>query len=116
MMRELTAGRVVVGAREEREQHLVRRHADSEVEPEIAIVRHEDILAALERHRRAGLDRFVTFACRGERNLALAIELEAAVFKRPLHDHRAQHRNELLVGQAVALEGNDCGLIVGHKP
>ncbi len=77
------------------------------VEPEIAIVRNEDVLAALERHRRAGLDRFVAFAGRRERNLSLTVELKAAVLERPLHQHRAEDRDELLVGEAVALEGLD---------
>ena len=70
--------------------------ADSKRESEIAIVRDEDVLAALEGHRGAGLDRFVPFARRRERNLSLTVELKAAILERALHQHRAKDRDELL--------------------
>ena len=98
MVRKLPAGAVIVDARKEREHHFVRRQADAEIQSEIAIVRNENIFAAHERHRRARLHRFVPFARRSERNLALAVERKAAIFQRAVQDHHAQHRDELLVG------------------
>src|SRR5580704_14039191 len=114
MMRKLAPRRVVGGTREEREEHLVRRHADAECEPKIAIIRHEDILTALERHCRARLHALVPLACRGKRNLALAIELETPILERSLHEHVAKHRDELLVAQPLPLEAEDGRLTGGH--
>ena len=54
VMRELAAGRVIGGPREEREHHFVGREPDAEREPQIAVVRAQDIAAAFEGHRRAG--------------------------------------------------------------
>ena len=71
MVGELAAAVVIGRAREQREHDLVRREADAEREPEIAVVRSEDILAALERHRGAGLQRFVPLAAERERALCL---------------------------------------------
>ena len=66
-------------------------------------------LPAFEGHRRARLHAFVTLARRRKRNFSLTVELEAAVLQRALHDHRAEHRDELRVGETVAVEGR-CGL------
>ena len=74
--------------------------ADPEHEPQVAIVRHEDVAAAHERHRGAGLQRFVALAAQRERNLALTVQLEAAVVELPLQQHVPEHRDELLVASA----------------
>ncbi len=96
---------VVVGrAREKREQDLVGREADPDGKAEIAVVRGENVFAARERHRRAGLQRFVPFTAERERNFALTIELEAAVVELPLQQHVAEDLPQLLVGQAAAVE------------
>ena len=107
---ETDARRVVGGAREEREQHLVGRQADSESESQITVVRDEDVLAALERHCGAGLNGFVALTRRRKRNLPLAVELEAAVLEHPLHEHDAEHRDQLFVGQRLGF-----GRSVGHE-
>ncbi len=104
MMRELPSRGVVVVARKEREQHFVRRQSDAQVEAEVAIVRHEDVPSALERHRGSRLHGFVPFAGRRKRDLTLTVELKTAVLERPLHQHRTKHPHELLVGQPVAFE------------
>jgi hypothetical protein len=48
-------------------------------------------LAALERQRRAGVDALVAFAAGRERNLALAVELKAAVVEHALQVHVRKH-------------------------
>ena len=100
-LRKLAAARVVCRAREKRKQHFQRRKPDTDVESEIAIVRDENVLAALERHRRACLDRFMSLAGRRERNLALTVEFKAASFETAVHEHGAQDRNKLFVGQSA---------------
>ncbi len=54
---KLAPAREVGLAREHVGQQVERRDPDAEHEPEIAIVRHEDVAAAHERHRGAGLQR-----------------------------------------------------------
>ena len=61
-------------------------------------------LAAIERHRGAGLQRFVTLAAERERHFPLAIELKAAVVELALQQHVAEHRAQLLVAQTMSLE------------
>ncbi len=106
---------MIGGACEERKKHLVRRDPDSERESEIAIVGNQDVLAAFECHRGAGLHAFVTLAGRSERNLALAIELEAAVLQRTLHQHRAENPDQLGVGQPLPVKVERRGLALGHQ-
>ena len=72
---------MIRSASEEREKHLVRRDANPQRESEVAIVGNQDILAAFERHRGARLNGFVALAGRSEGNLALAVELEAAILQ-----------------------------------
>ncbi len=104
MVRELSSAGVIRSAPKKRQQHFIRRQPNPDVEPEIAVVRHEHVGAADEGHRCAGLHRFMSLAGRGEGNFALAIELKAAALERAMRDHRTQQSNELLVAQAVALE------------
>ena len=112
MVRELPPRRLVGGAGEEREQHVVGAEPDAEREAEVAIVGEEEVVPAGEGHRGPRLHAFVPLACRGEGNLALPVELEAAMFEHALQKHRAQHRHELLVGEPGALEGRR-GLVCG---
>jgi TonB family protein len=96
---------VIGRAAEQRQEHLVGAKPDPHVQAEIAIVRHQHVGPAPERHRRGSLHRFVAFAGRGKRNLSLTVELEAPVFEGAVRQHGAKHRDELLVGQAMPLEG-----------
>ncbi len=106
---------MIGSAREERKKHLVRRDPDAQRESEIAIVRNEDVLAAFEGHRGAGLHGFVPLAGRRERNLALAIELKAAVLQRTLHQHRAEDPDQLSIGQPLPVKVERRGLALGHQ-
>src|SRR5580700_3156247 len=105
VVRKLPPGRVVSRSGKERQQYLVRREPDSELQPQVAIVRRQNVLAALERHRGARLNALVPLAGRREGDLSLPVELETAIFEHALHQHRAKHRYELLVAQPMTLEG-----------
>ena len=70
---------------------------------------------AIEGHRRAGLQRFVTLAAERERHLALAIELKAAVVELTLQQHVAENRAQLLVAQTVAFERASCNVGTSHR-
>src|SRR5580658_10293638 len=106
VVRKLPPCRMIGGAREERQEHFIGREADSQRQSEVAIVGHEDVLAALEGHRGSGLHRLVPFARGCKRNLPLAIQLKAPVLEGALHEHRAEDRDELLVRQSVTLQGD----------
>jgi len=62
-MRELASRAQIGGAPKEGKEHFVRREADAQIESEVAIIGNEDIRSSFERHRRAGLNGLVTFAC-----------------------------------------------------
>ena len=113
MVRKLPAPRVIGCTREEREQHFVGGKSDAEIEPEIAVIRNENILAAVEGHGRAGLHGFVAFACGRERNFSLTVELKSTILERALHEHRVQHGLELLVAQAMPRGG--CHRSLHHR-
>ncbi len=115
MIRKLTSAVVIGGAREDREQDLVGRQPDAEAETEIAIVGRENVLTAIEGHRRAGLQRFVALAAERERNLALAVELKAAIVELALQQHVAKDRTQLLVAESVALETSSCNIGASHR-
>ena len=54
--------------------------------------------------RRTGLQRFVSLAPQRERNLALTVELEAAIIELSLQEHIAKHLPQLVVAESVSLE------------
>ena len=108
---KLAAAVVVGGAREDREHDLVRRKADAERESEIAVVRRENIFAALEGHGCTGLQRFVSLAAQRERHLTLPIELEAAIIELSLQEHIAKHLPQLVVAESATIQA--LGLRVG---
>src|SRR6202140_3905 len=102
--RKLTPALALRAAREHPEQNVERIHSDSYAESDVAIVRNQDVFAAVERERGAGVNPFVAFASGCKRDLALTIELEAAVVDRALQMHVAQHPAQLLVAEPVSLE------------
>src|SRR5579863_3234467 len=104
MIRELPAAVVILGSREDGEHDLVRREADAETQTEVAIVGRQNVPAAVEGHRGAGLKRLVAFAAERERNLTLAVELKAAIVELALQEHVAEDPSQLLVIQPVTFE------------
>src|SRR5580692_9839887 len=101
MIRELAAAVMVDRASENREHDFVRRKSDSQAKPQVAIIGRQDVAAAIEGHRGAGLQSLMTFAAESERNFSLAIELKAAIVELTLQQHVAKHVAQLLIGQTV---------------
>src|SRR4030088_2961491 len=65
----------VLGARELRAEDVDQRQAAGERDPGVAIVRVEQVFAALEGEPGPGLYRFVSFGTHRDPDLALAVEL-----------------------------------------
>src|SRR5665213_497858 len=98
------AGRVP-RARQLRAKQIDQREAAGEDDAGVAVVRVEQIAAALEREPGPRLDRFVTLRAHRDPDLPLAVELEAARVDRALREHVAVQLEQLIVGEFGAGRG-----------
>ena len=95
----------VVALGEQVEHRLAGGHAEDEVHAEVAVVRGEVVGAALERHGRAHLGRFLARAGDDERRAALAVEREHAFVQAPREEHVVVHLFEFVFGEEVVFDG-----------